>query len=270
MHYFRAKAVGDATGYGEELFFTTQDAPVVDAGLDAGVAEGGTFSQAGSFTDPGANIWEATVDYGDGGGSQALTHRQAPSTFRTSTRDNGTYAVTVTVTASDGGVGSGHCHCHRDQRGPVVSAGADTSVAEGSNARGRVLIDPGADTRGATVDYGDGGGSQALTLTGKTFNSHVYTDNGTYTVTVTVTDDDGGGLDTVTVTVTNVAPAVSAGADDTIPEQHFPRGQVLTDPGADTWGPLSTTVTVAVYKRSPSPARPSPSRTSTQITVPTP
>ncbi|MBF8266567.1 MAG: hypothetical protein HW388_75 [Dehalococcoidia bacterium] len=70
------------------------------------------------------------------------------------------------------------------------------------------------------MNYGDGSGNQALSLTGKTFNlSHVYADNGTYTVTVTVTDDDGGsGFDTLTVTVNNVAPVVNAGADQAVNE----------------------------------------------------
>jgi len=44
-------------------------APNVDAGPDKLINEGGTFTNAGSFTDPGsADTWTATVDYGDGSG----------------------------------------------------------------------------------------------------------------------------------------------------------------------------------------------------------
>lgn len=33
---------------------------------DAAISEGALFSRAGSFTDPGADTWAATVNYGDG------------------------------------------------------------------------------------------------------------------------------------------------------------------------------------------------------------
>jgi hypothetical protein len=45
-------------------------APVVDAGLDDAIDEGGTFTGSGSFTDPGDDTWTATVNYGDGSGVQ--------------------------------------------------------------------------------------------------------------------------------------------------------------------------------------------------------
>ncbi len=43
-------------------------APAVDAGPNATINEGDTFSGPGSFTDPDADTWTATVDYGDGSG----------------------------------------------------------------------------------------------------------------------------------------------------------------------------------------------------------
>ena len=54
----------------------------------------------------------------------------------------------------------------------------------------------------ATVNYGDGSGTHALTLNGTTFTlSHTYGPWRTYTVTVTVTDDQGvSGTGTTTVT----------------------------------------------------------------------
>ena len=36
------------------------------------VDENSIFAQSGSFTDPGADTWTATVDYGDGYGVQSL------------------------------------------------------------------------------------------------------------------------------------------------------------------------------------------------------
>ena len=45
----------------------------MNAGADATIDEGGTFTGSGSFTDPDADTWSATVDYGDGSPAQPLT-----------------------------------------------------------------------------------------------------------------------------------------------------------------------------------------------------
>src|SRR5262249_11259209 len=47
-------------------------APTVSAGGDANLLVGQPFSRAGSFADPSADSWSATVDYGDGGGVTPL------------------------------------------------------------------------------------------------------------------------------------------------------------------------------------------------------
>ncbi len=46
--------------------------PAVDAGGDVTVGTDGAFVRAGSFTDPGFDTFTATVDFGDGTGSQPL------------------------------------------------------------------------------------------------------------------------------------------------------------------------------------------------------
>ena len=88
---------------------------------------------------------------------------------------------------------------------PVVDAGADVVVEK----RDPLLLsgtfaDPGGSTWTATVDYGDGLGTEALPLGDGTFDlSHVYDDEGVYTVTVTVMDSFGlAGFDTFLATVT--------------------------------------------------------------------
>jgi hypothetical protein len=72
----------------------------------AGVVRAGeAMRHAGRFTDPGADTFTATVDYGDGSGVQPLTiqpGRQLLLEHRY-TRP-GRYRVTVTVVDDDGGL----------------------------------------------------------------------------------------------------------------------------------------------------------------------
>lgn len=92
---------------------------------------------------------------------------------------------------------------------PVVNAGADASIYEGSAfVSSGFFTDANPDTWTATVDFGDASGEQALTLNAdKTFNlNHLYPDNGVYTMTVTV-DDGAGGIGTDTAQVIVETPA---------------------------------------------------------------
>ncbi len=80
--------------------------PTVNAGGGTTtVTEGSPFASSGSFTDPGADNWSATVNYGDGGGDQPLT-LDANKTFTFAhTYDAGTYTIRLCVTDSDGAKG---------------------------------------------------------------------------------------------------------------------------------------------------------------------
>ena len=208
--------IADGTGAGTILTDDVNAAPVVDIGPDAGLAEGALFTAAGSFTDPDANTWTATVDYGDGSGAQLLP-LAADKTFQLSHvyADNGTFTITVAV--NDGAAtGADTALVTVTNVSPTVDAGPDAAIATGATfSSSGSFTDPGADTWTATVDYGDGSGAQTLTLAGnKTFAlSHVYASEGTFTVTVTVTDDDGGiDSDTATVTVAAVVlPTLAIG-----------------------------------------------------------
>jgi PKD repeat protein len=184
-------------------------APTVNAGPDATINEGSTFTSCGSFTDSDSADWTATVDYGDGSGARPLALNPDKTFVLSHTyADNGAYNVTVTVTDDDGGVGSDTAVVSVNNMAPVVNAGPDTTINEGGvfTSSGS-FSDPGADTWTATADYGDGSGIQQLALNpDKTFSlSHTYANNGTYAVTITVTDDDDGvGSGTTMVTLTNV------------------------------------------------------------------
>lgn len=102
--YTATLTVADAAGLtaARPLTITVDNvAPTVTAGGPATLAEGGTLDRTGSFADPGADVWTATVDYGDGSGVQPLALRP-DRTFTLSHRylDNG--AFTATVSVSDG------------------------------------------------------------------------------------------------------------------------------------------------------------------------
>jgi uncharacterized delta-60 repeat protein len=95
-------------GVGEDSLQVTVDnvAPVVDAGPDANLAVGQTFTRMGSFTDPGADTWTATVDYGTGAGPTNLSLVGKSFDLSQVYATAGTYTVTVAVEDDDGGVGT--------------------------------------------------------------------------------------------------------------------------------------------------------------------
>ncbi|MBM3944248.1 MAG: hypothetical protein FJ317_01995, partial [SAR202 cluster bacterium] len=217
--------------------------PVVSVGADASIAEGGTFVRVGTFTDPGADTWSATVDYGDGGGPVALAlNIDGSFTLNHTYAQDGSYTVTVVVT--DGDPGSGSLVVTVTNVAPVVSPGGDIAIFEGSAVtRQGSFTDPGDDPWTGTVDYGEGAGPQPLTINLSTqiFDlSNVYEAAGTYTVTVTVSDDDTSGSATFTVLV--VEPA--AGPDPTLNPPAASTGSnsqnvTFSTGGQDIWGPVT-------------------------------
>lgn len=81
-------------------------APVVSPISGAALLTGESYASAGSFTDPGADHWSATVDYGDGSGAQSLSLSgftfQLAHTYAT----GGNFTVTVSVSDGHGGTGT--------------------------------------------------------------------------------------------------------------------------------------------------------------------
>ncbi len=239
--YSVSVSVTDKDGMSDSGTFTisvANVAPVVEAGTGATIDEGGTFSGAGNFTDPGADSWTATVDYGDGSGVQPLGLSGKSFTLGHAYAQDGAYPVTVCVADDDEEACDGLTVTVANVA-PVVDAGAGGTIDEGGSFTGSgSFTDPGADTWTATVDYGDGSGVQALSLNpDKSFAlAHVYADDGSYIVTITVADDDANGSDTLTVTVRNVAPDFSAAASQSSLEgaaKSFDIGG-FTDPGTDS------------------------------------
>ncbi|MBN1682088.1 PKD domain-containing protein, partial [Candidatus Bathyarchaeota archaeon] len=179
-------------------------APNVSVGPDASINEGSTFNGSGGFTDPGADTWTATVNYGDASATQPLTLTNKTYSLSHIYVDNGSYTVTVTVTDDDTGIGSDTLVVTVNNVAPIVYAGTDKSGAEGSaiSFSGNFTDPSPIDTHTISWTFGDGGSSS-----GSLTPTHIYMDNGLYTVTLTVTDDDGGSTsDTLTVTVSDRGP----------------------------------------------------------------
>ena len=192
--------------------------PAVNAGDDATIDEGGTFTQSGSFTDPDANTWSATVDYGDGSGSQSLTLNDKNFSLSHTYADNGVYTVTVSV--NDGtATGTDPVIVTVTNVVPTVTGiTAPSSVNEGSTIAFSVagISDPGTADVAAGFGYSFACDAGAFSAYGTTNSGSCAAPDGPATVTVRakVRDKDGGesAAFSVVVTVTNVAPTATFNA----------------------------------------------------------
>jgi hypothetical protein len=230
--------------------------PSVNAGSDGVIGEGGTFTSSGYFTDLGTDSWSATVDYGDGTGSQPLA-LNPDKTFALSHIFVNDGIFTITVTVNDGtGSGSDTASVTVDNVPPSVTTfTADKTVAkEGETVKFTlVFTDPGTDTWSLLVDYHDGSAPETLPVDSKTFEfSHTFIDDSTG-ASITISDGDGGSADaSCSVKVENVAPdnlALTLNPVTAIKENDDAKlSGTFTDPGtADThvvdiaWGDGTTT-----------------------------
>ncbi len=228
--------------------------PVINQLSNQSINEGATYSASGSFTDTDSTSWTGTVDYGDGGGTQTLTLSGTNFTLNHTYTTAGTFTVTVSVTDNQGATGTGTATVTVNAPPQVNSFSGGTINEGGTYTSNGSFTDSDSTSWTATVDYGDGGGANALTLNSdKTFSlSHVYKDNGTYTVTVSVTNNQGAtGTGTATVTTNNVVPTVgtiTAPSSPVIVNTSITASANFTDPGVlDThtaswnWGDGNTT-----------------------------
>jgi subtilase family serine protease len=156
-------------------------APTVSQVADATVPFGTPFVAQATFTDPGADTWTATVDYGDGNGAQPLTFGpDRKFTLSNAYAAPGTYTVTVTVTDDDGGVGTQTLRVKVQAPAPTLSG--PVRVNDGHVQRSIV--------KSLTLTF-----DQAVTFTASGF-SVVRRGSGTI-VPVTVTADTTGRMLTV-------------------------------------------------------------------------
>ena len=76
-------------------------APSVNAIATATILQGESYSSTGTFADPGADTWTATVDYGDGSGAGVLTLDGQQFSLSHTYADAGTFDVAVDVFDGD-------------------------------------------------------------------------------------------------------------------------------------------------------------------------
>jgi hypothetical protein len=205
-----------------------------------------TGGQLGTFTDNGTqDTHTATVDWGDGSGTQAVTVTEANGSGTLSANhtfaDNGVYTVRVTVIDDDGGSVSSTFEVSVNNVDPTLTGvGTPKIVDEGQlinlGSLGVGVEDPGFDNpnnplsvggsretlTAVSVDWGDGTAPQTATLGPETdggvgvttkapliSGNHAYADDGIYTVSVVIRDDDGSQVTrTFTIEVRNVDPTL--------------------------------------------------------------
>jgi len=229
-----------ATATASAVLTVTNAVPVVDAGDDATIGADRRLQRPATFVDPGADIWMATVDSGDGGGPQPVGLSGSAIAIDHTYPTGGSFTVTVRVCDDDAGCGldtfTVTVPVPPPNVAPIAVVDGPASVREGST----VTLDAtdSSDSDGVVVAHewdlnGDGDYDDA---TGATVGVDAP-DDGVRTVGLRVRDDDGAtGESAATFTITNVAPAVDAGGDVTLERgQAFGRSGSFGDPGADTW-----------------------------------
>ena len=111
-----------ASGSQSTTVTVTNVAPVVATFDGATILRGETYASSGTFADPGADVWTATVNYGDGSGASALTLTGNAFALQHTYSLVGVQTVTVTVSDADGGSGT------RTAQVTVLSSGQATTA----------------------------------------------------------------------------------------------------------------------------------------------
>ncbi|MBK7901448.1 MAG: hypothetical protein IPJ99_19385 [Betaproteobacteria bacterium] len=194
----------------------------LEAGANAALDEGATFSRNLSFSDGednGAAGWTYSIDYGDGtvvNGSTLVKNLDLNHVYGDG---DATRTVTVSLTDVAGETASDSFQVQVNNVAPTAAVTGADSVSEGSVYTLNVgaVVEPGADTRtGYSIDWGDGS-TQALTVAqwaaaAGSF-THTYADGGNggtaRNIVVQATDEDGTfTLGSKALTVNNAAPSL--------------------------------------------------------------
>jgi hypothetical protein len=210
-YYYRVSAINASGSSGPSntlTISTNQSTLAVNAGSDASIIKGETFSGSGSFSDNAAGPWTAIVNYGEGG-NKSLTLSGKNFSLSHLYNNTGSYTITVSVTNNLHITASDSLIVVVSNPVPeetiAVDAGQNVTINEGNNfTGGGSFTDPGSGPWTGTVDYQDGAGVEPLSLNeDKTFSlDHTYGSAGVYDVSVVITSEAGKtGSSTVEVTV---------------------------------------------------------------------
>ncbi len=199
-----------ATATDTALVTVSNVAPLIQLG-EAKVNSAGKFSALGSFTDPGADTWIGTVNYGDGSATQPLT-LQADKTFSLQHTYSayGTFIAQVCIADDDGGQGCAQAALeYLANRPPVANAGGPYWVREGRTIRLNASnsYDPDGDRHlvyewdlDGDGDFSDGSGKRV---------AFYGEDDAIQTIWLRVTDSKGASsVASTTVTIANTPPYI--------------------------------------------------------------
>jgi hypothetical protein len=219
--------------------------PVVDLGDDVTVNADGAFSRSGTFVDPGADTWTATVDWGAGDGPEPLALNGFGFALAHTYAAPGSYVVTVRVADAIGaGAGSDSVRVTVPAAPDLPPTAVLTPAAPTGPEGSAVPIElAAADPEGAAVTASWSWSAAplqpsvptcALVGPSATGVSVRCDDNGTVQVAVEVTDGTHTTRAQVQVAVTNVAPSVGPAVvtSPVVQGTPVPVSAPFTDPGA--------------------------------------
>jgi ELWxxDGT repeat protein len=145
----RATDAAGVAAFDETTVLIVNVAPVVDAGSSVTLNPGQALARQGAFSDPGPDVWTATVDYGDGSGPQDLPLSGKTFTLAHAYASPGTYTLQVRVQDDDGGSGTATVSVTVTVRSPEdairsLIADVERLLADGELRRGQAysLIAP--------------------------------------------------------------------------------------------------------------------------------
>jgi len=230
-------------------------APVANAGPDRSVTLPASINLTGSATDDGNPIGLVIGSWSQVSGPGSVIFSNSDS-FSTNAAFSAPGTYTLRLTANDSALAGSDdvvVNVSAGNQAPVVNAGADKTVTlpAGTILTGTAVDDglPGA-TLTASWTKLSGPGTVTFSSASSLISAVAFSAAGTYTLRLTVSDGLLSASDDIVVTVSpavsaNQAPAVSAGADQTIT---LPAGVNLFGAAVDDGLPSGSTMSVSWTK----------------------